>query len=409
MKLFLPAFTILFTLAHMTSATGAPSAARASDAVEQPEYKIYDHAQADHKFRMVIPAGVTVVRGILLVAPCSGGDSRDYHEQVWYRELLHLHNFAFLGAKDYYLHDYKVLQDALRQLAAASKHPELIHAPYAATGFSAGGGAARRLLMAAPDRLIAAAIVGSTLKLNGSPTFASLGTPVCVINGDLEHGSGEAGGMAGALEPVLAEHRPKGALWGWMTVQETGHEMAGQEVLTMPFLDAAVRLRYPVDGDVLRGPLKLKPVEGDSGWIADNTTWKTGLTKVVAAREFKGDVARSSWLLNQDIAFIYRAYSTLDRRLKIVSPGSMDARDEVLHAGAKVVVRLDDTLFANWEKLELYDGGNRLSELAKGPAEFTVKDLNPGYHAFTVLGTDFNGNVHPSNPVLAVVRASSKN
>jgi hypothetical protein len=55
-----------------------------------------------------------------------------------------------------------------------------------------------------------------------------------VINGDLEHEPGEAGGMSKALEPSLAEYRPKGALWGWMAVQGIGHEMAGQEVLAMP-------------------------------------------------------------------------------------------------------------------------------------------------------------------------------
>src|SRR5262249_39080149 len=43
------------------------------------------------------------VRGILVVGPYSGGDSRDYHQQVWYREFLPLHGFAFLGAKDFYL------------------------------------------------------------------------------------------------------------------------------------------------------------------------------------------------------------------------------------------------------------------------------------------------------------------
>jgi hypothetical protein len=48
------------------------------------------------------------------------------------------------------------------------------------------------LTAADPDRLIAAVIVGSTLKLNGKPTAANLGAPVCVINGDLEHEPGEA-------------------------------------------------------------------------------------------------------------------------------------------------------------------------------------------------------------------------
>ena len=378
--------------------------AGASAGPDSRKYKSYDYTEADHKFRLVVPDGLAVVRGILFVGPYSGGDSRDYHQQAWYREFLHLHGFAFLGAKDFYLHDYKVLQNALKQLATDSKHPELVHAPYAATGFSAGGGTARRLLMADPDRLIAAVIVGSTLKLNGKPMAANLSTPVCVINGDLEHEPGEAGGMARALEPVLAEYRPKGALWGWMAVQDVGHEMAGQEVLAMPMLDAAVRLRYPADGDVRKGPVKLKPVDLESGWVADNTTWKSSLTTITPAKEFKGTIAKSSWLLNEDIAFIYRAYATHDWPLKITSPSKMSAKDEVFDTGSGVTIKVDDSKFAGWTKLELYDGAKKVGELTRSPAEFTVKDLTAGYHAFSVLGTDGKGTIRPSNPVLVVVR-----
>lgn len=60
--------------------------------------------------------------------------------------------------------------------------------------------------------------------------------------------------MAAVVEPVPAECRPEGALWGWMAVPGIGHELAGQEVLAMPILGAAVRLRYPAEGDVRKGP-----------------------------------------------------------------------------------------------------------------------------------------------------------
>jgi hypothetical protein len=227
---------------------------------------------------------------------------------------------------------------------------------------------------------------------------------VCVINGDLEHEPGEAGGMARALEPVLAQYRPKGALWGWLAVQGVGHEFAGQEVLAMPILDAAVRLRYPIDGDVRKGRVKLKRVDRESGWVADNTTWKSGLTAVTPAKKFKGDVAKSSWLLNEDLAYVYRAYATHDRPLKITSPSSQAAKDEVRDAGSSVIIIVDDSKFAGWTKLALHDGAAKVGELTKGKAEFTVKALKAGYHAFSVLGTDAKGNIRPSNPVLVVVR-----
>ncbi|MBN9523671.1 hypothetical protein J0H58_35030 [bacterium] len=207
---------------------------KAPAAPKRPGYKVYDHvvkatppATGEHRFRLVVPDGLAVVRGILVVGPYSGGDSRDYHRQVWYCEFLTLHGFAFLGAANYYLHDYAVMQAALKQLAADSEHPELVNAPYAATGFSAGGGYTRQLIKAAPDKVIAGVVVGSTMKLRGELTDDHRRVPMCVINGDLEREPGEAGGLAKALEPVLAEHRPKGALWEWLAVQGVGHELAG--------------------------------------------------------------------------------------------------------------------------------------------------------------------------------------
>lgn len=375
-----------------------------STAPKQPGYMIYDHTEGEHQFRLAIPEKLPVVRGILVVGPYAGDDSRDYHKQVWYREFLNLHGFAFLGATNYYLHDYKVMQKSLKQLAETTKHPELVNAPYAVTGFSAGGGYTRKLMQADPDKVIAGVVVGSTMKLRGELTDDHRRVPMCIINGELERGPGEGPGMAKHLEPVLAENRPKGALWGWMAVQGIGHEFAGQEVLTMPILDAAVRLRYPADGDVRKGPVKLKPLTLDSGWVADNTTWKSGMTTIAAAKDFKGDVAKSSWLLNQEMAFVYRAYSTFDRPLKKTSPDPLNAHTDAHAAGSSVKIVVDDIKFAGWKKLELYDGATKVDELTKGPANFTVKDLKPGYHAFSVLGTDAKGNVRPSNPVLVVVR-----
>ncbi|HEV3260286.1 MAG TPA: hypothetical protein VG013_25755, partial [Gemmataceae bacterium] len=162
--------------------------------------------------------------------------------------------------------------------------------------------------------------------------------------------------------------------------------------------------RYPADADVRKGPVKLKPVDPKSGWSADNTTWKSGLTVISPANDFKGDLAKSSWLLNEDLAFIYRAYATYNRPLKITSPDKTDAKNLVWDAGSIVTIAVDDSQFAGWKKLELYDGAKKVAELTKGPAEFTVTDLEAGYHAFSVLGTNGKGNIRPSNPVLVVVR-----
>lgn len=82
----------------------------------------------------------------------------------------------------------------------------------------------------------------------------------------------------------------------------------------------------------------------------------------------------------------------------------MSARDDVLDAGSRLKIGVDDSRFAGGRKLELCDGAKKVDEQTEGPTEFTVKELKAGYHAFSVLGTDGKGNVRPSGPVLVVVR-----
>jgi hypothetical protein len=55
------------------------------------------------------------VRGILVVGPGAGGDSRDLYHEVWYREFMHLHDFAFLGTHAFSSHaeNFRVMQNAL--------------------------------------------------------------------------------------------------------------------------------------------------------------------------------------------------------------------------------------------------------------------------------------------------------
>jgi hypothetical protein len=55
----------------------------ASAGPKRPGYRSFEYTEADHKFRLVVPDGLAVVRGILVVGPYAGGDSRDYHQQAW--------------------------------------------------------------------------------------------------------------------------------------------------------------------------------------------------------------------------------------------------------------------------------------------------------------------------------------
>jgi hypothetical protein len=138
--------------------------------------------------------------------------------------------------------------------------------------------------------------------------------------------------------------------------------------------------------------------------VADNTTWKSGLTKIVPAKQFKGDLGHSSWLQNEDIAFIYRAYATHNNPLTITSPRPCGPGTPAVDPGSKVHIRVDTSKFRKWKKLEFYDGAKKLGTITAAPAKFTATNLKPGYHVFSVLGTDAQRTARTSDPVMVIVR-----
>lgn len=370
----------------------------------QHQYKFYDYAEKSatmqKDFRLCIPEGLTKVRGILVVTDWSNGDSRDCYKEAWYSEFLYLHGFAFLGATGTASHmeAFQMMQHVLIQMAKDSQHPEIATVPFVTTGFSSGGGFASYLLVHDPTRVIASVPVCARLNFTGvTPSSANLHTPACIISGEQEN-------FEPVVLPVLEAYRPLGAMFGWMTVQGTGHGRVGQEVLAMPFLDAVTRLRYPSDGNMNKGSVPLKSIDPGKGWIGDNTTWKSVLTTIIPSKQFKGDAGSTSWLPSEDIAFIYRAYATYDKPLTITSPSPDLSSVQVWDPGSNITVVVDDTKFLQWTKLEFYDGAHRLGIITHGLPQFTAMNLTSGFHVFSVLGTDSHGIVRTSNPVLVVVR-----
>ena len=62
-------------------------------------------------------------------------------------------------------------------------------------------------------------------------------------------------------------------------------------------------------------------------------------------------------------------------------------------------ITVDASKFPHWKKLEFYDGAKKLGTVTEAPTKFTAGNLTPGYHIFSVLGTDAAGSVRTSEPV----------
>jgi hypothetical protein len=139
--------------------------------------------------------------------------------------------------------------------------------------------------------------------------------------------------------------------------------------------------------------------------VADDTTWKSGLTNISRADQFKGDIKKSSWLPDANVAFIYRAYATYNSSLKITSPSPQDnVYTAVQDTDSGVVIQVDASKCPDWTKLEFHDGAKLLGTITSGPTQFTATNLTPGFHTFSVLGTDASGNVQTCNCTMVAIR-----
>jgi hypothetical protein len=411
------------TLALTASAQTIPAVTSSILTVSHRKYTVYDYADPTTKrFCVVIPEGLKTVRGLLVECNYAGGDSRgDWTFCVYYREFMHLNNFALVASAGDIPHvkAFYAFRNCLQMVSVAAKHPELVNAPYAAVGFSAGGGFASTLITMDPERTIAAGIIEARynftafLPPNPPPPAtvltAALAIPSVLISGGKLNPPDVQTGVLKMVDEVFVPFRPKGAEYAWMVLPGYGHEYAEnrQDLLIVPLLDLAVRTRYPKDGDVTKAPIKLLSIDPATGWVADNTTWQSGLTKIVPATQFKGDLGHSSWLQNEDIAFIYRAYATHNNPLTITSPAPCGPGTPAVDLGSNVPITVDASKFSNWKELEFYDGAKKLGTLTAAPAQFTATNLTPGYHVFSVLGTDASGDLRTSNPVMVVVQTPS--
>ena len=150
------------------------------------KYTVYDYADpATKKFCVVIPEGLKTVRGLLVECNYAGGDSRgDWTFCTYYREFMHLHGFGLVASAGDIPHvkAFQAFRNCLQMVSMASKHPELVNAPYAAVGFSAGGGFASTLMTRDPERTIAAGIIEA--RYNYRPSFARPGDYVVISSTD---------------------------------------------------------------------------------------------------------------------------------------------------------------------------------------------------------------------------------
>ena len=216
----------------------------------------------------------------------------------------------------------------------------------------------------------------------------------------------------------MAGAREKGALWSW-ALELKGHEDGFSFDIYMKLVEEAVALRYPKKGDPSKGRVKLLKLKENEGWLVDQDSWNSGLTYVDSYENYKGDRARAGWVLNQDMAYVYRSLATYHNPIKVsvkefdrtynpnTDPGTMfSLGGPVASPGDRITIVCDASQFPAWEKIEVFNGAKKLGEVSAGtlPEITTSLDGSEKVYCLTALAADSEGTQKTSDPMHFFVR-----
>ena len=277
-----------------------------------------------------VPAGVKTLRGVIVhqhgcgEGSCKSGQTGAY--DLHWQALARKHGCALMSPS--YEQPEKAncqmwcdprngsdaaYQRALKELGAASGHPEMAAVPWALWGHSGGGHWAGGMALLHPDRVAAAWLrsgVPMVRAVEGKPQpyeipEAALKVPLMCNLGTKEGVTVKDGRFAGVwtgVETFFTEMRSRGALLGVSVDPLTSHECGNQRYLAIPWFDACLEARLPKAG------ARLEEMGAGTSWVAPLHAGAGEVTDAVEAKRFSGELKRSVWLPGEVVAKMWARY-----------------------------------------------------------------------------------------------------
>jgi hypothetical protein len=237
------------------------------------------------------------------------------------------------------------LQKALDALATESGYPEIKYAPLMPVGHSSAGSFVWHIYKWDPSRILA-----MTPFKTGSKDDGPEGIPIFDVNSEwFEYGNWDMHNVSmnafdgGARITGARTHSPD-SLYGYYVDLGCGHcDVSDDSIgIVSLFLKKAVAARIP-DNAPLDGPVSLKPVATESGWLLNPDTLGKPDDKPVAYADYQGDPKRALWYLDEELAtavqnhmaqqlakkpqqigFVKDGQSQSDARMYVFSPKFLD-------------------------------------------------------------------------------------
>lgn len=344
---------------------------------------------ASQIMRFYIPDGVTTIKGVIICGNGYNSDSRTFacepgnpSQYPGFSEYAKNIGFALIGtvsfggASEIISGQGQVILNGLASVAVTSRHPELANAPICFFGLSNGGQMAYGFNSWKPSRVIAYCVTKGGYYSPAVLSEVARKTPAIFNSGELD----ETYRITG-INKIFTDNRNMNALISYFNEQGKKHELGNTNAINIKFFDECIKMRYPENTTPLNGIVTLKNVPENQGWLADISTWKNNMTYIDTISSYQSTTTNASWLINKHIAYLYRGIATYNNPLKL----SIVNGDITINAGTQIKLAIDTTAFANWNKIEIYDGATKLGELAPRTKEFSYTPT-VGVYSITALG-----------------------
>jgi hypothetical protein len=266
----------------------------------------------DVKFDLWLPGDIEYAKGIVVISGHGSGEGlfnrADLRQAA--REL-HLAIFKFIGnpmQRGFW--PKSLLYERLKAFGEKSGHPELQHAPLFLYGHSNGTGFSAIFPNSEGDR------VWGWISMRPGTTYQVFQPGAAQVPGLVIFGENDPflarPSVAENLAVVDVMRKKHNAVWNYVVEPKTGHG-PGEKTwpLVLSFLRHTFAARVPADADPRTGPVKLRALRPDTGYLGQNwDTDKGGYQELLIApyANYAGDKSIASWLLNASYAADWQAF-----------------------------------------------------------------------------------------------------
>lgn len=283
---------------------------------------------ANSKYQLWIPENTPAIRTILIINMRGAGKHLFASDQEW-RSLAARTQSAMMycefeahGVRD---NGYGLSMLKAGELFAAElKRPELKHAPFVLWGHSMGGRVAQDFVRFRPDRVLAFHIAlranpsdaefmkeeAHALKVPGLYLMGANDGKPADIRKHFKHARNSNSPRAWVWLPGQS-HWPQGMHFKTnRTSPENWRAWSANEVV-IPWTEAIIRLRLPVTTGSPKGPIKLRDVRLENGWLGEIDTGA-----IASYAQFDGKRSIASWFPTEKIARAWVKFAFPNRQSK---------------------------------------------------------------------------------------------